>query len=155
MTSTKPSNVFQGLPTELWESIFLHVDLRTLLTSATRVCHVWTTLIQNSTALQQMLFFAPNTRLQSDEKFHNSLLVDSFPSIFSKHEKEEDDFQFTIESWDFVKHPEKQLAYLRPEASWRRMLVQQPPIYKFGVWKEQFATIPVAIYYEMPVSWTS
>jgi len=153
MCSTNSTKIFKDIPTELWESILLQVDLRTLLTSATRVCRAWTTLIQDSTALQQILFFAPNTRIQSDEKSHNSLLVDAFPSVFSKHEKKEDDFRFTIESWDFIKHPEKQLAYMRPEASWRRMLVQQPPIYKIGIWIEQFATIPNATYYEMPVNW--
>lgn len=153
MRDSNSTNIFQGLPTELWESILLRVDLRTLLTSATRVCRAWTTLIQDSTALQQTLFFAPDTRVRSDEESHNSLLVDAFPSVFSKHQKKEDDFQFTIQSWDFIKHPEKQLAYMRPEASWRRMLVQQPPIYKIGIWIEQFATIPNTTYYEILVNW--
>ncbi|KAK5789735.1 hypothetical protein VI817_008858 [Penicillium citrinum] len=143
------------LPTELWESILLRVDLRTLLTSATRVCRAWTTLIQDSTALQQTLFFAADSRVRSDEESHSSLLVDAFPSVFSKHQKKEDDFQFTIQSWDFIKHPETQLAYMRPEASWRRMLVQQPPIYKIGIWIEQFATIPNTTYYEMPADSSS
>ncbi|KAJ5608330.1 hypothetical protein N7537_004949 [Penicillium hordei] len=153
MDSSESINGFQGLPTELWESILWQVDPRTLLASATRVCHAWATLIQNSTALQQLLFFAPDTRVPSDEKTHCSLLVDAFPSVLFKHAKRGDDYNFTIATWDFIKHPEKQLAYLRPEASWRRMLVQQPPIYRIAIWNESFATIPFSQYYEMPEFW--
>lgn len=152
MNSSKSTNGFQGLQMELWESILSQVDLRTLLISATRVCRAWATLIRDSLGLQQLLFFAPDTRIPSNKKTHSSLLLDSFPSVFFKHAKRGDDYNFTIASWDFIKHPEKQLAYLRPEASWRRMLVQQPPIYRIAIWNEAFATISFCKYYEMPVS---
>lgn len=45
---------------ELLELILLHVDLRTILTSAQRVSRAWHALVTTSTALQRALFFAPS-----------------------------------------------------------------------------------------------
>jgi hypothetical protein len=44
---------------ELLEIILFHVDMTTLLVSALRVNKTWNSLISNSSALQQALFFAP------------------------------------------------------------------------------------------------
>ncbi|KAJ5151684.1 hypothetical protein N7492_009979 [Penicillium capsulatum] len=147
---------YEKLPVELWESILLHLNPRTLLTSATRVCHAWTALIRESTAIQQSLFFAPDTQLPAQNKTHSSLLIDAFPSVFYQssasrdHDYTNDSQCSALRSWDFVKHPEKISAYMRPEASWRRMLIQQPPIFKIGMWTEQYAYISGATFYEIP-----
>lgn len=47
---------------ELLEAILLHVDMRTLVVSAQRVCTRWHAVISNSTPLQRHLFFAPIPR---------------------------------------------------------------------------------------------
>ncbi|KAI0146884.1 hypothetical protein GGR57DRAFT_478651 [Xylariaceae sp. FL1272] len=41
---------------ELLESILLHLDQKTLLLSALRVCKTWHTLINTSTPIQQILY---------------------------------------------------------------------------------------------------
>lgn len=151
MCPVKSTNAFERLPKELHELILLRLDLRTLLTSAQQVNHVWAALIKESTALQRQLFFAPDVRITSQGITHSALLLDAFPSLFFKLEPDKDDHKFTFQSWDMIKHPEKQPSYLRPDASWRRMLVQQPPIYRLGIWTEAFATIPNTTYYEIPV----
>ncbi|KAJ5378655.1 hypothetical protein N7509_011774 [Penicillium cosmopolitanum] len=153
MSSSQSTKAVGRLPVELWELILLQLDLPTLLTSATRVCHAWAALIQESTVLQQFLFFAPESDVQRVDKTHNLLLVDAFSSLFPKHETDEDYFQckFTLASWNLAKYPEKQIAYLRPNASWRRMLVQQPPVYRIGLMIESFGHhINFVKYYEIP-----
>lgn len=149
------------LPLEVLELILLRLDLRTLLVAATCVCHAWAELIRDSPAIQRRLFFAPDPDIQPSAPIHCALLADAFPSVFVYHRTGafwEDDLgdptrQFSVKSWDLILHPNRQPAYLRPEASWRRMLVQQPPIYKLGVWFEQYSPhVSAQEYHEIPVS---
>lgn len=149
------------LPLEVLELILLQLDLRTLLVAATCVCHAWAELIRDSPAIQRRLFFAPDPDIQPSAPIHCALLADAFPSVFVYHRTGafwEDDLgdptrQFSVKSWDLILHPNRQPAYLRPEASWRRMLVQQPPIYKLGVWFEQYSPhVSAQEYHEIPVS---
>ncbi|PYI11377.1 hypothetical protein BO78DRAFT_413846 [Aspergillus sclerotiicarbonarius CBS 121057] len=124
---------------ELLEMILLQLDLRTLLASAQRVCRAWNGLIQESSFIQEALFLKPIKKRDSNpiERTLNPLLSETFPAIFQQNEtifprnKEE----FTLTNLDMIKKPEKKAAYLRPEASWRRMLIQQPPAFEIGIFR--------------------
>ncbi|KAL1998093.1 hypothetical protein VTN02DRAFT_6876 [Thermoascus thermophilus] len=124
---------------ELLERILLHLDLRTLLTAAQRVCRAWTRLIASSPALQRALFFRPvpyelsgnnivtgKRKRKKGEKVYNPLLAELFPPFFPRPTTPNRLDQLDLDL-DLARNPTKQAAYLRRDASWRRMLVQQPP----------------------------
>lgn len=153
---------FQALSTpEILELILLQLDMRTLLTSAQRVCRLWADLTKKSPYIQEALFLTPvrdnNTNTVAVNKVRNPLLAEAFPSIFqntntiSAYEEEEHDV-FTLTSFDLILNPEKKEAYLRPGASWRRMLVQQPPIPKIAIFQVFYGMSIGYRYYEIPVS---
>lgn len=111
---------------ELLELILLQLDLRTLLTAAQRICRYWKTLIRDSPSLRKYLFLMPD---ESAPKSWNPLLAEAFPSFFSRDGTSATGFgRFTFATFDMIQRPDKITAYNRKEASWRRMLVQQPPI---------------------------
>lgn len=142
MSSLPPSETVFTIP-ELLESILLNLDLRTLLTTAQSTCRTWTTLIKTSPRLQQALFLLP---APTAKKAHNPLLAQTFPSLFpapapNSHSSPENSDQdkdtnplclFTFTTLDMVATPAKTEAYRRREASWRHMLLQQPPISEIG-----------------------
>ncbi|OMP82629.1 hypothetical protein BK809_0006939 [Diplodia seriata] len=141
--------------TELLELILAALPIKDLLL-AQRVCRRFASLIQTSTALQQALFFLPlpasSTRapattpalplrsypsgaLVTETWERNPLLASAFPPWFDRQAPG------SIYSPPFY-HPAAfetlplnaaRDAYLRPEASWRRMLVTQPPATALGV----------------------
>lgn len=162
---------------ELLEAILLHLDIRTLLVSAQRVCQPWTALIQTSPAIQQALFFQPkqgkwqtkssgssilssttennDTKLDegsingyesgfpSPQLIYNPLLVQAFrpffpsaheyPPIQNAYDEKATEVQtqpyFSHKALDMLSSPQKKIAYMRKEASWRKMLLRQPPVY--------------------------
>lgn len=170
---------------ELLEIILLHLDTRTLLASAQRVCQTWTVLIQSSPALQQALFFQPLTPIPKKGKWHakllwksvlpsplkkdtklnlgstkeyessctrpiyNPLLVEAFRPLFpsvheypfiddnkekvieTEHEGKEQKKKnpFSFKHLEMLSSPQKKSAYERKDASWRKMLLRQPPVY--------------------------
>ncbi|RLM00177.1 hypothetical protein CFD26_107692 [Aspergillus turcosus] len=107
-----------GVP-ELLEEILLQVHLPTLLTSAQRVCRMWHRLIQDSSALQKALFFKPSEkRVDSEERRINPFVQSNlWRGLFRKK----------VNKRSRVHLRRKREVYLRREASWRRMLLQQPP----------------------------
>ncbi|PYI36190.1 hypothetical protein BP00DRAFT_173359 [Aspergillus indologenus CBS 114.80] len=114
---------------ELLELILTQLDPRTLLTAAQRTSRTWRTLIQTSHPLQEALFFRPaklppNTASKSTV---NPLLAWAFPPFTPHYTPPEKGWTFPFHTLDFIARPEKQPAYMRREASWRRMLVQQRP----------------------------
>lgn len=111
---------------EILESILVQLDLRSLLTSAQRVCRSWTTLVRESPSLQNALFFAPVKG--GEPHILNPLLAEEFPSFFPVHTSPSSD-GFTFQTLTMVQTPERKPAFLRKEASWRRMLVRQPPAF--------------------------
>lgn len=126
MTESAQSQVF-SIP-EIFELILLQLDNRTLLTVAQLICHTWTTFIQESAAIQWALCFKPVTNPRS-RTWQNPLLAEVFPSIFSSSTPEvKSNISFTFKTFDMLRTPEKCEAYMRPDASWRYMLVQQPPL---------------------------
>lgn len=107
------------------ELILLQVDLRTLLAAAQRTCRSWKTLIRDSPSLQKYLYPMPD---ESVSKSRNPLLADAFPSFFSRDGTSADGLgRFTFATFDMIQQPDKITVYSREEASWRCMLVQQPP----------------------------
>ena len=152
---------------ELLESILLHVDIRTLLVSAQRVCTTWHSVITSSTPLQRHLFFLPvgDTPSLSDpdpvrpDYVLNPLLADTFPSFFPiARVPPEGPFDNVVEllpgylpppprygflpagdlsditHLNFESTPmadaadmTRQKPFTKESASWRRMLVSQPP----------------------------
>lgn len=145
---------------ELLEIILLHLDTRTLLVSAQRVCQTWTVHIQTSPTIQQALFFRPAAPNPKSEKaklhghaepdqesingdeflcsqpIYNPLLVQAFPPFFplvyegdlTEYEKRKKS-HFSFKPLDMLSSSQKKNAYMRKEASWRKMLLCQPPVY--------------------------
>ncbi|KAJ5999918.1 hypothetical protein N7481_000327 [Penicillium waksmanii] len=122
------------------------MDMATLLTSQ-RVCHMWADLIRGSKTLQQDLYFLPSSHEGNDEpRYRNPLLAEKFPFLKQLvnlnndqnagfwnwrpwgHEWED----IKLRNLDLLRSPSKQEQYIRPEASWRRMLTHQPPLYTVG-----------------------
>lgn len=140
---------------ELFEIILLHLDIRTLLVSAQRVCQTWTVLVQTSPAIQQALFFRSQENKWHTESIsnpiYNPLLVEAFrpffpsvheyPPIHNNNENanefqaeaerdgKEENINFSFKALDMLSSTPKKSAYMRKEASWRKMLLRQPPVY--------------------------
>ncbi|KAI1368202.1 hypothetical protein F5Y08DRAFT_10842 [Xylaria arbuscula] len=125
---------------ELLQEILLHLDMRTLLTSAQLVNRQWHELITTSPVLQQALYFEPIAS-SSDPATQNPLLSELFPYWFreeSRCEGSETPGPALIGREEFSGLPmarkSRRHAFMYPRASWRRMLVRQPPVLKLGRW---------------------
>ncbi|CAG7969154.1 unnamed protein product [Penicillium nalgiovense] len=131
---------------EIFELVLLNLDTHTLLTKATRICHSWSHFINSSPRIQWALFFRPLDNALNKPKTQNPLLAETFPSIFDQSvntnkkndldtdtTNEKTTSNVTLTTFDMVKNPHKWDAYIRQEASWRRMLVQQPPVYTLSL----------------------
>lgn len=123
---------------EIVSSILHAMDMRTLI-AAQRVCRMWANLIHDSRSLQQALFLHPIHNTDHPRpRVYNPLLAEVFPSFFPQtgnisNEASDDSVEdVNLTSIAFVKDPTKREMYLRPEASWRRMLTTQPPIHTVG-----------------------
>ncbi|KAI0455926.1 hypothetical protein F5B21DRAFT_470190 [Xylaria acuta] len=131
---------------ELLQEILLQLDLRTLLTTAQLVSRQWHELITSSPALKQALYFEPIVR-PSGPATHNPLLAEVFPPWFPKQTKDEQPDVTKppkmINREDFGSLPMAQAsrrhAFMHPDATWRRMLVQQPPVLRLGRWTASHA----------------
>lgn len=120
---------------ELLEMILLHLDMRSLLTSAMGVCRKWRDLIRTSPSLRRALYFdADKTANEKNPRF-NPLLVELFRPLFDftvmplKRNGIDD---LAIEALPIGRRTR---AFYRRNASWRRMHVRQPPLEYLGVWK--------------------
>ncbi|KAJ5200344.1 hypothetical protein N7472_005548 [Penicillium cf. griseofulvum] len=133
--SQKPHNVF--LINELLENILLHTDMRTLLTSAQRVSRTWSTMIKTSVKLQESLFFKPSKFEISDppQRLRNPLLEDILWAQFFLKQHQTLESKIAVISRFPLREPERRKLriYLRKDASWKRMLLQQPPASTIGV----------------------
>ncbi|KAI9924673.1 hypothetical protein MW887_006948 [Aspergillus wentii] len=103
-----------------------------LYNESQRVSHHWHALIQQSEKLQIALFFKPNKkkhRWGSRKRILNPLIkANLWPGFFLKELHTRPRWQYCIEKEYFTLiNPQKEHAYLRQEASWRRMLMYQPP----------------------------
>ncbi|PYH86700.1 hypothetical protein BO82DRAFT_272427 [Aspergillus uvarum CBS 121591] len=114
---------------ELLESILLNLDMHTLLIS-TRICHLWNNLIRTSPRLQTALFLLPQSAATAPDqpRTKNTLLLDIIWPQFIARRLTTRPRPAYIGAWfPDISSTEKEEAYLRPEASWRRMFLHQPP----------------------------
>lgn len=120
------------------ERILLDLDMRTLLTSAPRVNRFWNFLTRDSRPIQEALFFQP-VKSRSHEStiiLLNPLLAEAFPGIFQRNSivfPEHTESKHTFDTLDMVKDPDRTEVYMQEDASWRYMLVQQPPARKLWI----------------------
>lgn len=124
------------LITEILEAILLHTDMCTLLTSAQRVCHRWHDLIKESRDLQAALFFTPvkYTVPWGTKRTRNPLLEENLWPRFLRRQLHTKNRGYYYECSGFpMADAEREEAYLREEASWRRMLLQQLPTSHIGI----------------------
>ncbi|KAI0973224.1 F-box domain-containing protein [Xylaria arbuscula] len=153
---------------ELLEFILLHLDMKTLLVSASRVNNTWNAVINTSISIQRALYFQPIEKSQQSasacQPAVNPLLKERFGSCFFDtgnlygYLRRANSF-YTMPcaglSWDKGNNPipswprgpevedltlqqslEIEAAcrkFTRKEASWRKMLVSQPPPPSLGV----------------------
>ncbi|KAK7049186.1 F-box domain protein [Favolaschia claudopus] len=129
---TEPSDLKPPCPTaqetviatpELLEHTISYLPLRDLLVTVPLVSTTWHAITQTPN-IQQALFFEPDP--SASERILNPLLVELFPPFFTEYEKN----RFSWPTAKTIKSlPESGpfAAFRRPEASWRRMLVSQPP----------------------------
>lgn len=115
---------------ELLELILSHVDLQSLIISAVRVSSFWHHVIRTSPQLQTLLFFKPDTTLTKGELLDsatrtNPLLLRQFGARFTNTS----DIAWLLDS------PKQTDASPKVEPSWHRMLTQQPPAKKIGIWR--------------------
>lgn len=111
---------------ELLELVLLQLDPQTLLTSANRVCRFWNEAIQSSSELQTLLFLRPE-RVALDRQ-HEQIGTRMNPLLLQR-------FEGMINSTLFTTEFTNGDTFLRPDASWRRMLMQQPAFKTLGVWR--------------------
>ncbi|KAJ7304870.1 hypothetical protein DFH08DRAFT_671386, partial [Mycena albidolilacea] len=107
---------------ELLELILSRLPMRNLLVTVPLVSKTWQALTRTP-ALQRTLFFRPDL---SFEPAINPLLVMLFPPFFSGEKMRRWSWPDAeaIQSMPWAKAPE---VFKRREASWRRLLVIQPP----------------------------
>ncbi|RAL11514.1 uncharacterized protein BO97DRAFT_425511 [Aspergillus homomorphus CBS 101889] len=119
---------------ELLEEILMQLDTRTLLL-ASRVHPFWFNLIKNSKKILRALFFLPHEKaIVGQPGIKNPLLVkkiwDEFLArrLHTRQRPKNEDASVPI-----IASREREEAYSRPEASWRLMLLQQPPTSIFRI----------------------
>ncbi|KAJ5425299.1 hypothetical protein N7465_000369 [Penicillium sp. CMV-2018d] len=119
---------------EILVMILAEVDMRALLISAQRVCRTWLNLIRKSPSIQKALFFTPikESEWGMEEKTPNPLLAETFPSFFPAKGRLMR-YNFNFSDLAMTRDASAMARFVRDDASWRRMLVQQPPISDIGV----------------------
>lgn len=126
-----------GIP-DILLIIFHQMDPRTLLISQ-RVCKQWSEIIKTTTRLQQALFFEPEKQPEGDHeqasRYCNPILSRFFPSFFPGGKMSVDGFRAVHLADLAMPDPQKLKSFLREDASWRRMLTQQPPVYSVGSYR--------------------
>ncbi|KAJ7093266.1 hypothetical protein B0H15DRAFT_831848 [Mycena belliarum] len=113
---------------ELLVLVLVQLPMRDLLLRAPLVCKMWlaTTL---SPDLQRALFFAPDLDPFSDAAaapVHNPLLAELFPPFFAPRPPTRFDWP-PARALTALPAAAAPAAFAHPAASWRRMLVAQPP----------------------------
>ncbi|KAF2652080.1 hypothetical protein K491DRAFT_719266 [Lophiostoma macrostomum CBS 122681] len=118
---------------ELLELILIQLRPRDLLLNAQRVSKHWKDMITTSPTLQRILFFRPGSFPDASEWRLNPFLSTPFWPWFVIYEHCDDlPDRKNIESLGWTTRKGLR-AFLRPNASWRRMLVVQPPPRRLGI----------------------
>ncbi|KAJ7607086.1 hypothetical protein DFH06DRAFT_1250157 [Mycena polygramma] len=112
---------------ELLEQILARLPMQDLLVTAPLVSKAWqaTTLTPR---LQRILFFQPDPT-STFEPAQNPLLVAKFPPFFAPKPGNQSRWSsFSARSITKLPWAAAPAAFRRRDASWRRMLVRQPPV---------------------------
>jgi len=120
------------------EAILLELPSRDLLVGVQRVNRAWHNTIKSSPVFQRLLFFQPWPPSQRQEPKANDLLSEAFPPFFSQTVNKNHYGKWPAEilsELDWNSSPRKIEAYSRKEASWRQMLVVQPPLKRLVIVK--------------------
>ncbi|KAK7013248.1 putative f-box domain protein [Favolaschia claudopus] len=122
-----PQDTVISLP-ELLELILSHLPMRELLCNASLVSKTWQATTRTP-SLQRILFFESDP---SADPALNPLLAEIFSPFFTRLENMENTRAYhwpgrteSIMEMPWAKNPD---AFRRVGASWRRMLVTQPPV---------------------------
>ncbi|KAJ7763416.1 hypothetical protein B0H16DRAFT_1527814 [Mycena metata] len=110
---------------ELVELILARLPLRNLLVTASRVNKMWNAITLTPT-LQRILFFQPEP--SNWRPLRNPLLMELFPPFFAP-QGPHGRWYWPGDAESIAEMPWATAteAFRRPDASWRRMLVLQPP----------------------------
>lgn len=116
--------------TEIAENILAHLPMKDLLL-AQRVSKAWQELITSSPALQELLFMRPRQSKATQNvlpdgmpaREFNPLLIEHMPMWFSL---DEEAYSQSVKDAPWAKTASR-LVFLREDASWRSMLLAQPP----------------------------
>ncbi|KAH4417156.1 hypothetical protein HBH92_063210 [Parastagonospora nodorum] len=110
--------------TELLEFILSHLTPINYLFQAQRVSRFFHTTIQKSPKLQQLLFMRAETCRSLEDYVTNQLLQQHFAPWFPPFQGRRN--YDRLKEMEWASTPSLRAIYLRPEASWRRMLPMQP-----------------------------
>lgn len=124
---------------ELLEQILLHLPMRDVLL-AQRVCTRWRSVIIHSNRLQRALYFVPSPIPSGScpPLVHNPLIASAFAAYFSFPTA---NYRKPYNTYVILKSTEKpwEDSVKRKDASWRRMLIAQPPAYNVLVLDQRVA----------------
>lgn len=120
--------------TEIAENILARLPMKDLLL-AQRVSSGWREVIRTSPVLQELLFMRPAQSGATQDisadgvpiREFNPLLIEHMPMWFSKNG---DAWRQTVRDAPWAQTVSR-LVFLRQDASWRRMLLAQPPFTTF------------------------
>lgn len=154
VTAMRPPNVPSAMEEvfampELLEAILLHLPLSQLLMTAQLVCSFFHETVADSPMLQQALFFMPTSMDKPYFSRPNPMLTHRINSHFIDERENrspgvEDTkwpFDGALKQLNWEEWIKKHRKYTVRGASWRRMLVVQPPIQdlefisKGGTWR--------------------
>jgi hypothetical protein len=145
--SSRPSSFetcdqFFGI-TELLELFLQQCSLRVLL-NCTLVCRTWSQIIRKSTVLQEHLFLQPAPAREGVKPTLNPMLAYFAPILVAKSTSEDitcnadyvhrEDLTSLPWARDTSMDAPSRRAFARKEASWRLMLVSQPPTSRIDWW---------------------
>jgi len=113
---------------ELVEMILVHLDLNQLL-FAQRVCRHWKEITRDSQKLKRALYLSPITKIDERIPIDNAWLKSRFPDLgvylLQGNPKWRPKYVQALTTSDFERLGQK---FFSENASWRNMLLTQPPI---------------------------
>jgi hypothetical protein len=115
---------------ELLEAVLVQLPPKDLLL-AQRTSHGFATAIKSSPILQQALYYRAAPIKDPQAWTINPLLRHHFLPFFTLPNDSQD--METVELMDWTRHDKRREAFLYKDASWRKMLVIQPPPKKLSV----------------------
>ncbi|KAI0121130.1 hypothetical protein BJ170DRAFT_146273 [Xylariales sp. AK1849] len=119
---------------ELLQEIILHLDIRTVLTSAQLVSHRWHALVSESPRIQRHVFLRSD-HVSRRDRVRNPLLAQTFPHWFPPPfvkpwphwGKEQQALRRPV--FDEMALATRIDAFMQQKnVSWRRLLISQPPV---------------------------